>query len=68
MDSVITIKNDMKYTRDGDNGRWEQGITITSEDRDVILLGYNKGPEVFTFAFFFHHYYVDQQLIINTGQ
>lgn len=48
MDSVVTIKNDMKDARDGDNGRWEQGITISSEDRDIIVLGYNKGPEVLT--------------------
>lgn len=46
MDSIITIKNDMRDTRPAEIGRWEQGISITSEDRDIIVLGYNKAPEV----------------------
>lgn len=46
MDSIITIKNDMKDARYGEHERWEQGISITSEDRDIIVLGYNKAPEV----------------------
>lgn len=46
MDSIITIKNDMRDARPAENGRWEQGISITSEDRDIIVLGYNKAPEV----------------------
>ena len=46
MDSLITAKNDMKNTQSAENERWEQGISITSEDRDIIVLGYNKVPEV----------------------
>ena len=45
MDSLVTVKNDMKNTQSADE-RWEQGISITSEDRDIIVLGYNKVPEV----------------------
>lgn len=51
MDSIITIKNDMNDARNGDDGRWEQGISITSEDRDIIVLGYNKAPEVVSSPF-----------------
>lgn len=45
MDSLVTVKNDMKNTQSADE-RWEQGISITSEDRDIIVLGYDKVPEV----------------------
>ena len=38
MDSLVTVKNDMKNTQSADE-RWEQGISITSEDRDIIVLG-----------------------------
>lgn len=46
MDSLITTKNDMRNTKPAENEGWEKGISITSEDRDIIVLGYNKVPEV----------------------
>ena len=52
MDSLVTVKNDMKNTQSADE-RWEQGISITSEDRDIIVLGYNKVPEVSSLTYIF---------------
>lgn len=49
MDSLITVKNEMKDAQAEDE-RWEQGIPITSENRDIIVLAYNKAPEVGLFA------------------
>jgi len=46
MDSIICAKNDMRETLPDPSEPWEQGISVTSEGRDVVLLAFNKAPEV----------------------
>ncbi|KAL1999630.1 hypothetical protein VTN02DRAFT_4254 [Thermoascus thermophilus] len=45
MNSVICAKNDMRETLPDPDKPWEQGISVTSEGRDVVLLAFNKAPE-----------------------
>lgn len=46
MDSIICAKNDMRNTLPDPGEPWEQGFSITSEGRDIVLLAFNKTPEV----------------------
>ncbi|OJJ40627.1 hypothetical protein ASPWEDRAFT_101797 [Aspergillus wentii DTO 134E9] len=46
MDSIICVKNDMREFRAEADSRWERGISITSEGRDIVLLGFNNDPQL----------------------
>ncbi|KAL1870974.1 hypothetical protein Plec18167_007281 [Paecilomyces lecythidis] len=45
MDSIICARNDMRHSLPEPGEPWEQGLSITSEGRDVVLLAFNKTPE-----------------------
>lgn len=46
MDSIICARNDMRHSLPEPGEPWEQGLSITSEGRDVVLLAFNRTPEV----------------------
>ncbi|OJJ49056.1 hypothetical protein ASPZODRAFT_1385725 [Penicilliopsis zonata CBS 506.65] len=45
MDTFICAKNDMRERLPDPNEPWEQGISVTSEGRDIVLLAFNKPDE-----------------------
>ncbi|KAE8392086.1 nuclear protein 96-domain-containing protein [Aspergillus alliaceus] len=44
-DSILCVKDGMGGVHSGDH-RWEQKFSITSEERDIILLALNKAPDL----------------------
>lgn len=63
MDSIITVKNDMRDMRPDPNERWEKGFTITSENREIAVLEYNKVPEVGLMAVGFRQFVADDRIV-----
>lgn len=53
MDSIICVKNGMRETLPDADKPWEQGISVTSEERDIVVLSFNKTVEVRLFYFVF---------------
>lgn len=47
------MKNGMRETLPDADKPWEQGISITSEERDIVVLSFNKTVEVRLFYFVF---------------
>lgn len=46
MDAIISVKNDMRDSLPDVGKPWEHGFSVTSEERDIVVLAFNKAPEV----------------------
>ncbi|KAL1969492.1 hypothetical protein VTN77DRAFT_8930 [Rasamsonia byssochlamydoides] len=45
MDSIISVKNDMRESLPDPGKPWEQGFSVTSEERDIVVLAFKRTPE-----------------------
>ncbi|KAL1983062.1 hypothetical protein VTN96DRAFT_545 [Rasamsonia emersonii] len=45
MDAIISVKNDMRDSLPDVGKPWEHGFSVTSEERDIVVLAFNKAPE-----------------------
>jgi nuclear pore complex protein Nup98-Nup96 len=46
MDSIISVRNDTRESLPDPDQPWEQGFLVPSEERDIVVLAFNKALEV----------------------
>jgi nuclear pore complex protein Nup98-Nup96 len=48
MDSIICVRNDMAEVSPQTGTRWEEKLSVTSEERDIKVMVFKKDSEVWT--------------------